>query len=223
MVYITLLSQNSIVSSFLFIYRDVSRIDFYQDTILLTTRKAKELITYFYTDLFVHEDEDWLVYDSFEPVGLAWTTLFYDDSIWKEEATGWMEVEEQDSFYLRKHFYPSILQWTSLAMILELNVGAEVYVNGRFIRRIEVTNGCNQKPCQQQVTHHFIQPQVYSFTIDVGLDENIQEGIIAIHLFPYYPSSTSFFFKATVFPILTTTQLSNLHTPVSRSTPIMPV
>lgn len=202
-------------------YSDLHMVAIYQHSMLLTTRKAYEPIVHFHIEPFIREDDAWLLYDLIDPLGSSWTTLFFDDACWTETEPGWMSVEDQTSFYLRKHFFTSLTQWSSFAMQIETNAGAEVFINGRLVYQMNVSEGCKQN-CIVINNVHAIQPHVYSFTADVSIEEEFHEGIIAIHLIPYYPVQ-SVFFKANAFPICSPTQLSNSHTPVSRSSSIIPV
>ena len=202
-------------------YSDLHMVDIYQQSMLLSSRKAYEPIVYFYIEPFVREEEEWLLYDLIDPLGTSWMTLFFDDNPWTETEPGWMSVEEQTSFYLRKHFFTTLTKWSAFAMQIETNAGAEVYVNGRLVYRINLSEGCKQH-CIVVNNVHLIQPRVYSFTADVAIEEEFHEGIIAVHLVSYYPVQ-SVFFKAYAFPICSPTQLSNVHMPIFRSSSIIPV
>lgn len=196
-------------------------VDISYHSMLLTTRHAYQPITFFYIEPFIRYEDDWLLYDFMDPVGTYWMSVFYDDMIWTDTPVGWLTLQEQESFYLRKHFTPLTTQWSSIALQIETNAGAEVYVNGRLVYQIGLSEGCKED-CILVNTVHAIEPQTYSFTVGDAIDKELSEDVIAIHLIPYYPV-TSVFFRATVHPICSSTQLSNVHTRVTRSSPIIPV
>lgn len=188
---------------------------------LLTTREPSEEIVFFFVETWVHLDDDWLLYDFFDPLESTWNTLYYEDSAWNVSPAGWMTVEEQDSFYLRKHFTTSLSQWTGVGMKMEVNAGSEVYLDGRLVYRSGLTDGCKQKKCVVVNSDHLIQPKEFVFAISQTLGEE-SEGILAVHILPF-ALHTPIFFRATLFPICSRTQLSNAHTSVTRSAAIVPV
>lgn len=195
--------------------------DIKQSGVLLTTREPCEEIVFFFVETLVHLDDDWLLYDLFDPLESSWNTLYYEDCAWNVSPAGWMTVEEQDSFYLRKHFITASAQWTGVGMIMEVNAGVEVYMDGRLIYRSGLTDGCKQKKCVVVNSEHLIQPKEFVFAISQLLGEE-SEGILAVHIIPFTPH-TSIFFRASLFPICSRTQLSNPHTSVTRSAAIVPV
>lgn len=195
------------------------RIDVFMHSVCIASRLAPQTTLWFYIEESVRED-DFLLQFLFDESPGRWTERSYDDGIWDMVIPGEISVIPSQPLLFRKHFVVEAASLSSLALSLTVWPGANVYLNGELIWRINTSKGC-AKGCESVVVDGESPLTRHHMTVSRRLYDD--DNVIAVQLFPFENDTQPVFLSMSVFPVVAPVVLTSPSTPIASAYSVLDV